>query len=563
MSRETLHTPHVSVGRTPWRRWLQLRPDAAIPSAKSPAAAAPLDTLDAFDTVYTLRHAARNAEPPRELTPCQRDEARALLWLVCDWLDARMDAPLGVSNLGDGQHLLIFLDSIGYEVDTRRRTITSGSITRQDYYVARFDNPELGRPFTEPHTVYLILQSLELLDRRQGDLFFDGAPIGITGDWLVATLHTLLLRHPVIQRLRERTLPELLSIPRDILSIALACRAVPLGPVISAHELCMVWRHEAPFRQVARENPQLLPLILIQYQWRVRAPIGMTESDPVRQLKTDLLHDRQGSAVWRYVVRHGARLFKPVWEITRNQMRMHAARFYLNALEAAGLPPPPPPSIVRAFLHSYNANFANRACIVNGFHGAIHRGALRAALLEADRRRRTGTVAGFIDEFLGVCRWSERRDITIDRNQARAGWPWLAQRWQHHERIQACLEGIESRHWQTRLRAFASGNMTIIPIQSSAALILEAIAMRNCLDTCIDRCASGDLEIYSVRDSATGKRHGCVGITFDDAARESPALADARRYANLPSDSRLMRIGEEIVLRLRMLPMLPGTRQPP
>lgn len=569
MSSEPLHTPHVSVGRNPWRRWLQLRPDTAMASAKPPTATVPLDTPDTPDTpdtidsINTLRHAARNAEPPRELTPRQRDETRTLLWLICDWLDARMDAPLGVSKLGDGQHLLVFLDSIGYEVDTRRRTITSGSITRQDCYVAHFDNPELGRPLSEPHTIYLILQSLELLDRRQGDLFFDGAPVGLAGDWLVATLHTLLLRHPVIRRLRECTLPELLPIPRDILSIALACRAVPHGPVISAQELCMVWRHEVPFRQVARENPQLLPLVLAHYQWRAHSSDDHPEGDPIRLLKTHLLHLRQGSAVWRYVVRHGARLFKPVWQATQGQQPLRVASNYLDALEFAGLPPPPPPSLVDAFLHSYGEHAGEQARILRGFYRQIHPVALRAAFREADQRRRNGDLTGFIDEFLGVCRWSEHRDLTIDRNQARAGWPWLVQRWQQHELLQACFDGLESRRWQARLRPFASGNMTVIPIQSSADLIIEAMAMRNCLDTCIDRCAEGDLEVYSVRDSTTGKRLGCIGITFDDAARESPTFADARRYANQPADSRLMRIGEEIVLRLRVLPMLPGTRQPP
>ncbi len=545
MTRQTPLTPHASTGRIPWQAWMQLR-HTAIPLSACQAA-----------PPGSLRNAARGAQPGGHLTPHQREQARTLLYLVCAWLDERLAKPVRVRKASRTERIISILDGIGYRIDHEQRTISAGMFDHNGVYQMRLHDPELGQPLAESRSILLLLETLDLLDLRQKDLFFDAKPLATCGAWLTATLQFLLQRHPAIRRLQRTTLAELLKAPREIHSIALACRAAPYGWELFTRDLCMVWRHEARFRQVARENPQLLPLVLGMYHMMRIMPFGMPKDyDPIRSLHDTLLPYNASPAVWRYVVHHGAHLFRAAWKISGGHNPFHVARRYLAALAAAGLPPPPPPSVAYALLRAYNPRNDRNISIHEDFHRPIHPVVLRAGLIEADRRRRAGELEGYIDEFLGVCRWSEQPGLEIDRNQARAGWPWLVEQWQEYERQQAYLDGIDPRRWRTRLGPFTAGDLVVIPIRSTDELITESIAMRNCLDAYCDQCADGAIEIYSIRHRVTGKRHGNIGIRFNE--EDKPRIFDNRRYANQPPDRPLADIAVELLLRHRLLPLLPA-----
>lgn len=494
-----------------------------------------------------MRFAARNAEPPAWFDRWQRDEAKLRLFHLCDWLEKRLEQPARVERFGKSGRLIRVFNHLAYSVRPDDRFVISGTVDRGRFEPIQ-DVFEVGHPLISPLWLKPVLRHIGLADGDQSDLFFSANETDDLAWWMAEAAYRLLLRNPVFRDFRCRTLPGLFRFPPDIYGIALASRSVPEGPLLSSRTLNAVWRHDSAFRQVARENPQLLPLLLAFVE-QLPDGTGLLVPDPVLDLKNALRDAGLSEAAWRYVVRHGARLFRLPWEIGSGsgQRRFEAAVRYLDALETAGLPPPPPPSVARAFLHGYNEHRGNEAIIGPHFEFRVDPAVLRAGLLEADRRRLDGKVEGFDEEFMGVCWWSEGLDYLLDDNQVKAGWKWLARQWQEAESVDALLRDDAGLHWRTRLGAFEMGRVKIVPIESSAALIRESQAMRNCLRNYLDKCASGEMEIYSVRDAQNGKRKGCVGFRFGGL----PTIIDVKGFANTPPNGEVCQAANELFVRLQ------------
>lgn len=524
---------HTSPGKTPWRRQLQLR-------------LFPATADDRPEPVTSLAVAARRAEAVAYWKPWQKEEAYRRLRVLCEWLDDHLEDAVRVTRTGGHVRQVTVFDGLVYTVDTKHRRISTGTLVRGRHEPSDCIF-EVGHPLTTHLWMAPIMRNLGLADPSQADIFFDTSEADDVGQWLAETAYRLLRRSPEFRDLR-RTLPGLFGIPRDIYSIALASRPRPVGPLIDSRTLNDVWRNEPAFRQVARENPQLLPLLLAFID---QIPAGETihTPDPVQTLKSHFRDADLSEAAWRYVVSHGARLFRVPWEVSGQQPALEVATRYLRTLQHSGLPPPPPPSVARAFLHAYNDHRGTHASIAELFHLPIDLVALRAGLLEADRRRRNGRLEGFAEEFLGVCWWSEAILQVLDKNQIKAGWSWFVRRWKADEKIQATLDATEVVRWGTRLREFRLEDVVVVPITSSEEMVRESLAMRNCLQTYIDRCQSGAFEVYSARDPTTGKRRGCIGIRFDQL--DEPTVVDVKGFANTPARGVVQRAAGEVFQRLQ------------
>jgi len=532
MSRNDL--THMSKGRTPWRRHFQLR-SKPVPKEIDP------------EPVTTLSYAARTAEPPTYLPDWQRQEALRRLLILCEWLDERLDRPAHTySKRKDYRQVHVF-DGLYYSINYEDRYIASGTLVNGEKTHTK-GIFEVGRPLTSRVWLLPILKNLNLANSVQGDIFFDASMIADIGWWLADTAYRLLLRNPEFQELRRITLPRLFKLPKDIYSIALASRPRPIGPLIDSRTVNDVWKNEKAFRQVARENPHLLPLLLAFIE---QIPPGQTvhTKDPIMTLKDKFRESGLSEASWRYVVRHGSRIFRVPWEISNGQSPLEVAIRYLEALQFADLPPPPPPSVVKAFLHGYNNHRDHDARITEHFQCKVDPVVLRVGFWEADRRRRESLVEGFAEEFLGVCWWSEGVPYLLDDNQAKAGWQWFVRRWQEEEEAQTLLEDAEPLQWLTRVEEYQLGQFDVVPINSSEELIRESLAMRNCLQTYMDDCASGDFEVYSVRDRKTGKRRGCIGIRFDSDG--IPTIADMKGFANTPPRGEVQQVAYDLFVKLQ------------
>lgn len=496
----------------------------------------------------TLGSAAGRAEAPFHLQDWQQQEVSRRLVVLCDWLDDQLldRRPARAHKFSKNVRHVHVLDGLYYSIDYERRHVASGSIVdgqkrHGDWAV------EIGRPLASSAWLPPILENLGLVNSIQGDLFFNASELDDIGTWLSDTAYRLLLRNPKFQDLRRITLPALFRIPRDIYGIALASRPRPIGPMIDSRVVNDVWRNERAFRQVARENAHLLPLLLAFVEQIPRGEEVRTK-DPIKAVKEKFRASGISDASWRYVVRHGARIFRVPWEISNGQSHFEAATRYLEALQFAGLPPPPPPSVARAFLHGYNGHHGHDARVAVHFQNKIDPVVLRAGLFEADRLRQESLVDGFAEEFLGVCWWSEALPYFLDDNQAKAGWQWFVRRWREEEEAQALLEDIEPSQWHTRIGEYRIGQLAVVPINSSEALIRESLAMRNCLQTYLDECAGGDFEVYSVRESRTGKRKGCIGFRFDSDG--VPDVVDIKGLANTPPKGEVREVAHDLLVKL-------------
>lgn len=506
-----------------------------------------LDLLNIGETVspparrpLSLTQAALRADlncPPASLQP---DEAVRRLMLLCSWLQDHLDDPVSISQLpNDGRQIEVF-GALAYRVEPEKREIAVGKLIDGQWEPIPFTF-ELGRPLSSAYALEAIVERLGLQDERYGDDNDSDDCEDHLKKWTTETAYRLLLRDPAFRRLRRETLPAAFALPGDIYSIALASRARPEGPLLDSLTFNTVWRHERQFRQVARENPSLLPLLMAFLRAGFTLPV---DRDPVARLKAAIRSEGHSDAAWRYITRHGSRMFKIPWAVSSGQSAFEVALIYLGALEFSGLPPPPPPVILSAFLHSFNPHEGAEARLDRWFYCAISPIALRAAMLEADKRRLDPRLAEFADEFLGVCGWAESNNAMIDSNQAKAGWPWLVSTWKESEKIEIAIAEAVNTTWKTRLQQQTINGWTVIPLDSSETLMRESLAMRNCLRDYMEPCALGEVEVYSVRHPETGKRMACIGFKFD--AEGLPTPIDIKGFANTRAKGEFVEVMGEL-----------------
>lgn len=491
--------------------------------------------------VTALEYSAQRFPLPVGLDRCRQGDLRERLRLLCGRLDDCLDRPARIRRLGTLGRRIVVFGKLTYDVRTRERCITTGRL-RNGKHFTEDGVFEVNRPLSSSRWLWPVIAGLGLADDRQTDLLLNDRE-GAAVRWLADAAHRLLLRRPDFQHFRKVVLPEMFAVPQDIRWIAMASRIGPVGPLLDSRTLNYAWSNERAFRQVAQENPQLLPLLLALVE-HIPPGASLQAKDPVRALKDAFLEAGLKDSAWRYVACHGARIFQLPWRIAVGQPSLEVAFRYLTALQAAGLPPPPPPSLVRVLLHGFNAHHGSRARIGNQFHCGIDPVVLSKGLAEADRRRQQGSVAGFAEEFLGVCWWAERALVFLDDTLAGAGWSAYVRHWRAAEAEAAQLDEVEPAQWKNRLGIVATDRRIALPVESARDLVREGRTMRNCLASCLDDCKAGHLEIYSVRDAATGRRKACIGIRYD---REPAALFDVKGYANTPPDA------DTLALARRML----------
>ncbi len=337
---------------------------------------------------------------------------------------------------------------------------------------------------------------------------------------------------------------EFRHVEQDLLGIALLSRMIPVANHLNKRTVATVVRNADVFRRLAKECPKLLSLMLAFYS-SCRYDDPDRARDPVFGLKMWMHQRGLSEATWRYFVRHGSRLFRVPWALSGGVGVFDAALTYLHLLQSVGLPPPPPPTLIQSLICVYGRHAGRFVLSDKDLSREINPQVLRAGFIEADRHRKAGTLAGFIDEFLGVCCWAEK-PMFPDRNQTKAGWRWFVRQWQRAEHSRERLAILGCKSWTCRVSSFEYGGVGVVPIQSTEDLLAESVALRNCLTRYAADCAAGDTEIYSCREPTTGKRIGCIGVRFRDHKAE---VFDVKGYANLPPGNAVEQVVGQLLSR--------------
>lgn len=510
--------------KAPRRAQLQLR----FPPSIFPADEVPIEPL---------RRLAGRAWPPDWVAHGLERDIRVRLLDLCDLLDDLMDdRPVVDQTSPYGEIGVTLLGSTVYSVHPRARQVSHGTIGRNGYQASKFPF-DVGHPLDDHDFLTVLVarypMALDFLPPHRRD-----EARMLIDQWTAKSLYNLLRRRGDLRDLR-RSLAASIPVPMDIMGIALASRHTPHRRRLDSRLLNRVWKYQDDFRRVARENPQLLPLLnaCLEEEGDSRFASGQ---DPIHVLKTVLRRMGISEAGWRYVVHHGARLFRVPWQVVGKQPRLVVAVRWMKTLQAAGLPPPPPPSIARAMIYALNPHGQGHIALEPDFHDGIHPLALRAGLLEADRRRHAGTVADFLDEFLSVLLATDEMDMTLDANQAKAGWRWWVRQRDVTNEFKRLVARSRGQYWPMLVQRFESAGLTVVPLATAVDLIEEGLALHNCLVTSAVECLAGRLQVYSVRDAQTTKRLGCIGFRFRDG---DVSLPEVKGFANLPPNDALLRAG--------------------
>lgn len=518
----TLGHTHHHTGRVSWAPWIQLRlfsQQQDTPSLPS----------------RSLKEAARRVAPLGTPHSWQADEGKRRLILLCEWLQAKLEDPIRTTNESDHRRRVTVFDSVTFSINYKDPYVVRGRMIdgRNEPLAEVF---ELGHPLADNGWIRYVIEHI-WPDKfpwgaAQGNLFLSWEETEAVIEWLVETTYRLLLQQPTFRRLRKELLPRALALPADIRLIALASRIRPLGPLLDSRTFNLVWRNERSFRVVARENPQLLPILMAYVESLDPEKPPVTGKDPVSILKNAVMDARVSDAGWRYLCRHGSRLFRVPWDTATRQPPFNLATRYLRFLEDAGLPPPPPPALIRTLFHAYSLHQGDVPLITINFHAKIDPYVLRAGLLATGEQRGRRDMADFAEEFLGVCWWAETLENDLDANQRKAPWSWFVRQWRDAERLQTRLADCGKRQWQTRSEGVELGRWEAVPIRSEGALIREGHAMRNCLEQYVDECMGSEMEVYSIRERATGRRRACAAYRFNE--NDCPDLVDVKGFANTP-----------------------------
>ncbi len=300
----------------------------------------------------------------------------------------------------------------------------------------------------------------------------------------------------------------------------------------------LVWQHENRFRQVARENPHLLKLLQV-FMMEKKLPL---ETDPVAAMRDYIRRHGLTDAAWRYVHRHGSRLFRDVWKVSEFNCKAEASVNYLRVLESAGFPPPPPPSLALAWFRCHVDMDHNRMRFGEDW-SVVDRTVIRVVLLEADKRRRHPAFAQFVGEVVGILHWAIDTSLALNPQQTRSGWKWLIRQWGAWRASRQREDNVAGLLWQSYLPQTIVGRFDVKPIDSGTALLEEAFSMHNCADTLIDDCVAGRLRMFSVRHARNGERIATLGIL---ALASGWASYQIKRAANRPPTPELELLATEV-----------------
>ncbi|MFT5589250.1 MAG: hypothetical protein ACI9ZF_001424 [Bradyrhizobium sp.] len=300
------------------------------------------------------------------------------------------------------------------------------------------------------------------------------------------------------------------------------------------------------YEQIMRECPTVLWLYNLMDELQIALPPG----DVVAALRTTLLTEhRLKPAAWRYLLRcdhrHFLHLIDYIGPNGSTTTRWRELGDWLRWVAALECRTPVPPELTRLFAHDAYTGMNQHGCIA--FRTAqIKPGTMRAILNEAQRRHVAGTLEAFIlEDLVGVVTWLQSAQPTLDANQIRRGWNYLALSagcWRADMSGRANLTTVT---WSSALSTMTHGALCVRPITNAWALHEEALAMRHCADGYLAQCLDGTWRLFSVLTPA-GKRMATIGIERDGLIW---TIGDVRSFANAGVSPAMRALAQDIASR--------------
>lgn len=117
----------------------------------------------------------------------------------------------------------------------------------------------------------------------------------------------------------------------------------------------------------------------------------------------------------------------------------------------------------------------------------------------------------YLPGFADTKAWLATRPSPPDGTRQRVDWRWIVSQSRRHRL--ACDKTADAP-WPIPGGEHVDGDYRVVPIRNLRGLLEEADAMRNCLGTMAEDCASGRIAVFSIRDRCSDKRHACFSVTW-------------------------------------------------
>ncbi len=310
--------------------------------------------------------------------------------------------------------------------------------------------------------------------------------------------------------------------------------------------LLLVPEHRQRYLQIQRETPNLLWLYILM----ARTGINLPEGEVVAAMKGRLLQERVLTPeAWRLVANGHILDFWVVLEVSDPDeepiSRWNLLVSWLQILSGLRLAQRHlPVQLQQLFLNdSLLVNVDAQVAEVQ-LHGAwMGFNTLRSIVSEARYRLSVGTLDHFIDSDLpAVITWMSATDQSIDRNQQRSGWKFLARR------AEDWRTGIEDRPiaekqcWYSDVDSILCGDWHVDGITNAWNLHRLSLTQRHCADRFLEGCLADVERIFTISDDG-GKICATVRLSRCEATW---SVSEVRGFANAPVSEHLLDLSQKL-----------------
>ena len=423
--------------------------------------------------------------------------------------------PLTSERAGKCYRVIVF-DVIIYELDFGERHVRAGQ-RRADGEIHWIPAAvEVFRPLRTSVVIAILAEHWNL------------APDDVAvRECFITTAWQFVWRMPRFQALRRDLLPRALAIPKPLMWLALQARipGAPANSIVTNRMLNAVWEHRAAFARLARENHQLMPLMLVA----IMAGLDFPPGDAARQLKRLFANYGLDRRAWRFVVHYGTRGLRPIVVASGLQNAWEPIVSYLRFVSDA-IDRPPPGRFVGLWIE------LERERIVENDEPdepAMPR-SVRALAIEAARDAHGPAFEEFERQLFSVAEHYGEGDGA--RNKlGNATWELLVRRAQGWQARRTALAEASSQRWQSYVGECRIGSCEITPLTSTADILRVGYELHNCLvkryQNYVDQ---DDIRLFRMADTGSGRHRALVCLSYEESCDEWQVLRVAR-FANRPA----------------------------
>lgn len=311
----------------------------------------------------------------------------------------------------------------------------------------------------------------------------------------------------------------------------------------------LVWRHEASFKDVSDNAPQLVPLLALV----MASGSGLGSSHETLRNLRSLVCDLPacGAANWRWLLKWGLRPLRPFFRAfageDESRHGWRATARFLSLWSRAGLPAPLPEPVSQEWaarmmrLDELDSCCPERVAIV-----ARH----AACLSSAEVKDQACEMANVLDN-------STKPLPLLDRNQKRAGWTWLRREFRDKRRA-ALVDGEALAHIRDRLPPMISiSGFDLVPLKGVQAITEEGRLMDHCMGLTPSLYLRDGQLHFSVRRAGSGRRLATCSLSI---GQQRPTLAEVRGPGNQPAPKSARRAANRLACHPKLIAALSETR---